>query len=160
MILNAQVIQIWQLSRKTPKNYHKLVLADRKLKLREIAEELKISEGSVFIILHQHLSMRKLYSKWVLSLLTVDQNQQHVDDSKRCLQPFQRNKKEFLHKYVTRDETSSLWNQIGSQLCGQQQVKAVQSDQRRKHQQARLVIRILGYAKYFVHRLPWERKKY
>ena len=42
------------------KKLHKLVLADRELKLREIAEELKISESSVFTILHEHLSMRKL----------------------------------------------------------------------------------------------------
>ena len=34
------------------KKLHKLVLASRKLKLYEIAEELKISEGSVFTILH------------------------------------------------------------------------------------------------------------
>ena len=54
---------------------HKLVLADRKLKLREIAEELKISEGSVFNILHEHLSKRKLCSKRVLRLLTVNQKQ-------------------------------------------------------------------------------------
>ena len=33
--------------------------------------------------------------------------------------------------------TISLRRQIGSQLSGQQQVKAIQSDQRRKHQQAR-----------------------
>ena len=52
---------------------HKLVLADQKLKLREIAEELKISEGSVFTILHENLSMRKLCWKWVQRLLTVDQ---------------------------------------------------------------------------------------
>ena len=32
----------------------KIILADCKLKLLEIAEELKISEGSVFIILHEH----------------------------------------------------------------------------------------------------------
>ena len=41
----------------------KLVLADCKLKLCEIAEELKISEHSVSTNLHQHLSMRKLCSK-------------------------------------------------------------------------------------------------
>ena len=52
---------------------HKLVLADLKLKLHEIAEELKISEGSVFTILHKHLSMRNLCSKWVPHLLTVNQ---------------------------------------------------------------------------------------
>ena len=36
---------------------------------------------------------------------TVDQKQQRVDDSERCLQLFQRNKMEFWHKYVTMDET-------------------------------------------------------
>ena len=85
------------------KKLHKLVLANCKLELHEIAEELKISEGSVFTILHEHLSMKKLCSKWVLRLLTVDQ--QHINDSERCLQLFQRNKKKFLHKYVTVDET-------------------------------------------------------
>ena len=67
------------------KKLHKLVLANHKLKLREITEELEISEGSVFAILHEHLSMRKLCLKWVLRLLTVDQKQ-HVNDSECCLQ--------------------------------------------------------------------------
>ena len=44
---------------------HKIVLGDRKLKLREIADTLKISEGSVFTILHESLGMRKLFSKWM-----------------------------------------------------------------------------------------------
>ena len=48
------------------KKLHNLILADCKLKLREISEELKISEGSVFTILHKHLLMRKLCSKCVL----------------------------------------------------------------------------------------------
>ena len=68
MILKTQVAQIWQLSQK----HHKLVLADHKLKLCEIAEQLKISEPSVFTILYELLSMRKLYSKWVPRLFTVD----------------------------------------------------------------------------------------
>ena len=79
-------------------------MADRKLKLREIAEELKISEGCVFTILHGHLTMRKLCSKWVPCLLTVDQKQRRIDDSERCLQLFQRNKKEFCVN-MTMDET-------------------------------------------------------
>ena len=86
------------------KNLHKLVLAGRKCKLREIAEELMISEGSVFTILHEHLLMKRLCSKCVLHLFTFDQKQR-VNDSERCLQLFQRNKKEFLRKYVTMDET-------------------------------------------------------
>ena len=52
------------------KKVHKMVLANRKFKLREVADTLKISEGSVFTILHEHLSMRKLCSKWVPRLLT------------------------------------------------------------------------------------------
>ena len=86
------------------KKLHKLILANRKLKLYEIAEYLNISEGNVFTILHEHMSMRKLYSKSVLRLLTVDKKQQCIDDSERCLKLFQHNKKEFLYKYVTMDE--------------------------------------------------------
>ena len=41
---------------------YKIVLGDRKLKLREIADTLKLSEGSVFTILHKSLGMRKLFS--------------------------------------------------------------------------------------------------
>ena len=87
------------------KNVHKIVLKDRKMKLREIADTLKISEGSVFTTLHEKLGMHKLLSKWVPRLLTPDQKQQRVDDSERCLELFKRNKKDFLRRYVTMDET-------------------------------------------------------
>ena len=76
---------------------HKLILADCKLKLHEIAEELKILEGNVFPVLHEHLSMRKLCSKWVACLNTVDQKQR-IDDSEHCLQLFHCNKNSFLRK--------------------------------------------------------------
>ena len=66
---------------KNTKKLYKLVLADCKLKLREVAEELKMLEGSVFTILHEYFSTREPCSKWVPLLLTVDQNQQRVDDS-------------------------------------------------------------------------------
>ena len=56
------------------KKLHKLVLADRKLKLCK------------------YLSTRKHCSKWVPRLLTVNQKQQRIDDSERYLPLFQRNK--------------------------------------------------------------------
>ena len=112
MMLNAQVTQIRQLSQKTKQKKkkkqqktHKIILANHKLKLCETAEELKKSEGSVFTIWHEHLSMRKRYSKWVACLLTIDEKQQWVNVSEHCLQLFQCNKKEFLHEYVTIDDT-------------------------------------------------------
>ena len=40
---------------------HKIGLCDRKLTLREIADTSKISEGSVFTILHESLGMRNFF---------------------------------------------------------------------------------------------------
>ena len=118
------------------KKIHKLVLANCKLKLREIAEELKISEGSVFNILHEHLSMRKLYSKKVPHLLTIDQKQQRVNDSECRLQLFQCNKKEFLRKYVTLYETCIHHFTPESIQQSAEWTVADESNQRCKHQQA------------------------
>ena len=93
-------------SEKKKKNLHQLVLADCEFKLRVIEEQLKLSEGSVFTILHERFSMRKLCSKWVTCLLTVyPKQQQYIDNSECCLQLFQYNKKEFLPKYMTMDKT-------------------------------------------------------
>ncbi|XP_015182495.1 PREDICTED: putative uncharacterized protein FLJ37770 [Polistes dominula] len=69
---------------------------EAKVKLCELAEIVKISKERVGFILHKHLSMRKLCSKWVPRLLTVDQKQQRVDDSEQCLAMFKRNRPEFL----------------------------------------------------------------
>lgn len=89
----------------TIEKVRKLVQADRKLKLREIAQLLKIAQGSVFTILHEHLSMQKLCSKWVPRFLTADQKQQRFDDSEQCLALFERDQIDFFHRYVTMDET-------------------------------------------------------
>ena len=87
------------------KKVYKMVLPNRKLKLLEIADILKISEGSAFTILHEHLSMRKLFLKWVRRLLRVDQKQQRIDDSKRSLELFQHNKKDCFMRHVSMDES-------------------------------------------------------
>ena len=80
-------------------------MGDRKLKLRDIADTLKISEVSVFIILHKSLGMRKLFSKWLSRFFTPQQKQQRFENSERSLEPFQRDKNNFLRRYVTIDET-------------------------------------------------------
>lgn len=84
---------------------HKMILNDRKLKLIEIAEALKVSKERVGHIVHEFLGMRKLCAKWVPRELTFDQKQQRIDDSEQCLAMFTRNKPEFLRRYVTMDET-------------------------------------------------------
>ncbi|KAM8718589.1 hypothetical protein ACLKA7_001318 [Drosophila subpalustris] len=67
-------------------------MSDRKVKVREIADILKISAGSVHTIIHEHLGMKKVFSKWVPRLLTPEQKQQRIDESKSCLDMFTRNK--------------------------------------------------------------------
>lgn len=84
---------------------HKIILNNRKVKLSEIADTLKISTERVHHIVHEYLGMRKLCAKWVPRELTFDQKQQRVDDSEQCLELFNRNKSEFSRRYVTMDET-------------------------------------------------------
>ena len=85
-------------------NVHKIVLWNCKLKLHEIADNLKISQGSVFTISKESLGIRKLFSKWVPRFLTPVQKQQCVEDSESCLELFKRGKKDFLRRYGTMDE--------------------------------------------------------
>ena len=144
------------------KKLYKLVLTDRILKLREIEEEIKISVGSAFTILYEHLSMRWLSSKWVQRLLTVDQKQQRIDDSGRCLQLFQRNKLEFLRKYVTMDETwihhftpESNWYSSEWIAAGESRP----SDHRRQHQQASFWPPYFGIRKVFRSSITLRKKE-
>ena len=155
MMLNSLVAQIQQFSLKMLKKLHKLVLADCKLKLCEIAEGLKITEGSLFTILHEYLSMRKHCSKWLLHLLTVDQKQQQVDDSEHC---FNTTKRSFCIKCDNRSNMEPLHARVsGSQLSGPQQVKAVQ---RCKHQRARFWCLYFGMRKIYCSLITFNREYY
>lgn len=87
------------------KKIHKIILDNRKVTLNDIAKTLSISKERVGHIINEYLDMRKLCAKWVPRVLTIDQKQQRVDDSKHCLMLFKRNKNEFLRRYVTMDET-------------------------------------------------------
>jgi len=88
---------------------HGLVLADRRLKIREIAETVGISKYRVGHILHEILGIRKLSARWVPRLLTPDNKRNRETTSERCLTLFKRNTKEFLRRLVTVDETWIHW---------------------------------------------------
>lgn len=91
------------------KKIHDLVLADRRLKVREIAETVGIAEGTVHHILHEELGMRKLSARWVPRLLTPENKRNRETTSATCLALFQRNPAEFLRRFVTVDETWIHW---------------------------------------------------
>ena len=105
MMQSSVDAQMRLLFQKTSTKIHKLVMNDRKLKVHELADIVKISDGSVFTILHEHLGNWNLSAKWVPRELTVDQKQQWIDASEGCLALLNRNKMEFYRRYVTMDET-------------------------------------------------------
>ena len=57
---------------------HNMVLDDRWMKVREIAETIGISKERVGHILHKELDMKKLCTRWVPRLLTADKKCTHV----------------------------------------------------------------------------------
>ena len=55
------------------KKFRDLVYSDRRIQVREIAQALSISHGSVSRILHDRLGMRKLTARWVPKSLSDEQ---------------------------------------------------------------------------------------
>src|SRR4051812_38684009 len=53
---------------------HSIVLEDRRVKVREIADIVGFSNEWVYNILHEHLAMKKLSARWVPRSLTIDHN--------------------------------------------------------------------------------------
>jgi len=55
---------------------HELILKDRQISAKSIAEHLGISLEQVGFIIHEYLDMRKLSAKWVPKCLNADQKRQ------------------------------------------------------------------------------------
>ena len=124
-------------------NTKKLILADGKLKLREIAEELK----TLFCMTICHC----VQSGWCVCSQSIKNNNTLMIQSVVC-NCFNTTKKSFcinMRQQMKYGSITSLQSQIGNQLSEQQQVKAIQSDQRYKHQQARFWPPYFGMCKVF-----------
>jgi histone-lysine N-methyltransferase SETMAR len=82
-----------------------MVLDDRRMKVCEIAKTIGISKERVGYILHDELDMKKLCARWVPRLLTADQKHTGMKISEQCLERFNKNKTDFVHRFTTMDET-------------------------------------------------------
>jgi hypothetical protein len=98
--------------------------------------------------------MQKLCAKWVPPLLTMDQNQQRVNDSEQCLAIFNRNKDEFFSRYIRMNDVT---HPIDSQPSELNAMNRIQSVERRNGQQAG--IRILGCAWYYIPSITSKRSR-
>ena len=74
---------------------HELILEDRWISAKSIAELLGISHERVRSIIHEDLDMRKLSAKWVPKCLNVDQKRQQCQSSEQLLELFWRDQNDF-----------------------------------------------------------------
>jgi len=65
-----------------------MLLDDRRMKVREIAETIGISKERVGYILREELDMKKLCARWVSRLLTADQKHTRMKICEQCLERF------------------------------------------------------------------------
>jgi hypothetical protein len=98
--------------------------------------------------------MQKLFAKWLPRLLTIEQNQQRVDDSEQCLAIFNRNKDEFFRRYITMDVTWLLYNTPESNRQSTKVTERDEPDPKRGKTQRSAGVSTMGCACYYIHRLP------
>ena len=60
---------------------HELILEDRRILSKSIAEQLSISRERIESIIHEDFDMRKLSAKWVPKCLKADQKRQRGQTS-------------------------------------------------------------------------------
>ena len=82
-----------------------MVLDDRRMKVREIAETTGMSKERVGYILHEKLDMKKLCARWAPRLLTADEQRTRMKISEECLERFNKIKTDFVRRFITMDET-------------------------------------------------------
>ncbi|RUS79484.1 hypothetical protein EGW08_012752 [Elysia chlorotica] len=81
-----------------------LVKQDRRITVKQLASETRISVGSVEKILHDHLNLNKVSARWVPRLLTADQKKERADCCKHLLR-LEANDDLFFQKIATMDDT-------------------------------------------------------
>jgi len=84
---------------------HELILEDRRISAKSIAEQPGISRERVGSIIHEDLDMQKLSAKWVPKCLNADKKCQRCHSSEQILEFFRRDPNYFLSRLVTVDET-------------------------------------------------------
>jgi histone-lysine N-methyltransferase SETMAR len=75
------------------------------MKVCEIAETIGISKERAEYILLEELDMKKLCARWVPPLITADQKRTRMETSEQWLERFNKNKTDFVLRFITMFET-------------------------------------------------------
>ena len=82
-----------------------LILEDRRISAKSIAEQLGISREGDGSITHEDFDMRNHSTKWVPKWLNADKKRQRCQSSEELLKLFRRDPNDFRSRLVTMDET-------------------------------------------------------
>lgn len=83
----------------------RIVMYDRQISVRRVANELGISKSMVHDIMNNQLGMKKVYTRWVPKLLTPLQRMNRVECCQELLQLIEANPIQSLSRVVTGDES-------------------------------------------------------
>ena len=75
---------------------HELMLEDRRISAKSIAEQLGISRERVGSIIREDLDLQKLSARWVPKCLDADRKRQRCQSSEQILECFRRDQNDFL----------------------------------------------------------------
>ena len=111
----------------------RIVMRDRQTSIRRPAEELVIPKTTIHEIMNNHMSMKKVCTRWVPKLLTPIQRSNRVDCCQELLQQSEVNPAKSFDCIVTCDESwihrydplsqleSKVWKRLGeltsTRLC-------------------------------------------
>ena len=82
-----------------------LIMQDRHVTYREIETSLGISMNSIHTILHEHLALKKICSRWIPHNLTIAQKKARVDWCKEMLKKYNRGASNAVYNIYTGDES-------------------------------------------------------
>ena len=97
-----------QLSAVIPVNterVERLILDNRHINCREIAQETNLSVGIVNTVIHKHLHFRKVSARWVPRQLSAFDGHRRVEGCTELKERFDREGQDFLDRIITCDET-------------------------------------------------------
>jgi len=75
---------------------HEIILEDRQISSKSIAEQLGISRERIGSIIHEDMDMRNLSAKWVPKCLYADQKRQRCQSSEQHFEFFRPDPDDFL----------------------------------------------------------------
>ncbi|XP_062609971.1 histone-lysine N-methyltransferase SETMAR-like [Saccostrea cucullata] len=81
------------------------VMKDRRVTIREIANDLSMSYGTVQEILTSKLNMRRVCASWVPRLLLPEQIRVRVNACRSYVSEYEKEQNSFINRIITCDET-------------------------------------------------------